>query len=161
VTPTTTARRPAAKKATKKAAAPKGNGVQTTAQRRRTEREIARLRKAAAPAEPATRASDATDPRDMREAYLLCHAEQHWWDKRGDTNILRGPGGKVVEFTRNHVCMRCGETRAVKRTGDFAIVGRAYVQPVGFRMLRDDEGKGESHRWTALRELLRREGYEI
>jgi hypothetical protein len=100
----------------------------------------------------------ATPPAAMPVNYLECHSTGHWWAFVGDTNLVLGPGRKrkPVAFTRRYACQRCGETKKVTRGIDFRIETATYTQPPGYRMDRADTST--STRYTAMAELLRREG---
>lgn len=111
------------------------------------------------PQETPKKKNFATPPEDMKTEHLECHTEKHWWSRAGDTNIVVGPGKIVLAFTRNYSCQRCGETKKIRRARDFVIESSGYVQPPGFRM--DRKNKAISSNYTALAELLRREGIQL
>lgn len=106
-----------------------------------------------------------THPEDMKQVHLECHAEGHWWKMAGDTDLTYGPGGYLLSFTRNYICQRrvgasqCKETKKIRRSLAFNIESSGYKQPPGFRMERDD--KAVSTKYTALAELLAREGVRL
>ena len=118
-----------------------------------------RGRLAAVPApepEPELTPGEATPPERMSDTYLKCHSQGHWWDFVGDANVVLGARKKVVAFTRRYECQRCGEVKRVTRGTDFVIASATYTQPPGYRMDRADTST--STRYTAMAELMRREG---
>ena len=98
-----------------------------------------------------------TAAQEMPLPYLECHAEGHWWQHVGDTDVMK-VGRRIVGFARQHVCSRCGEERRVVRGQNFQIISRSYTQPAGYSLRREGDEVYESHRYTAMREILHREG---
>lgn len=94
---------------------------------------------------------------ELKDEYLDCRDLRHAWGKSSDWSVLRGIGGRVIQFTRVVICSRCDtERHETYALPSMEVLTRRYRYPEGFLMQGSGQGTGRTPISTVRREMFHR-----
>lgn len=99
------------------------------------------------------------DLESYSDEFLHCRGlRTHTWSFQTDFNIVTGPRGRVIEFTKKLSCLACTtcrlDTYRVTKSGRFVFEGHKYEYADGYQVSRGNAIKTDVARDALLRKEL-------